>query len=115
MQTAYIIVAGFLALALVSSAIGKLVRAAPVIENLSRAGVTERMYPGLAAVEVIGGCGLLLGIWLPWMGIAAAIGVILYFIGAVGFHIHAKDPNATPAVALGLFGAAALVLRVLSF
>lgn len=51
---------------------------------------------------------------MPLIGSAAAIGVFLYFIGAVVAHVRAKDYEIAPAVVLALLAAAALVLRVLS-
>lgn len=51
---------------------------------------------------------------MPLIGSAAAIGVVLYFIGAVVTHLRVKDYEIAPPVALALLAAAALVLRVLS-
>lgn len=36
------------------------------------------MYLSLAAVETAGAVGLILGIWVPWIGVSAAIGVVLH-------------------------------------
>jgi DoxX-like family len=57
---------------------------------------------------------LLVGLWVPAIGVAAAIGVILYFIGAVSFHVRAHDTGLVPPVVIGLLGVAALVLRLAS-
>ncbi|MBM6405388.1 DoxX family protein [Phycicoccus sp. CSK15P-2] len=114
MVIAYVVIALFLSVALVLSAVGKVRRMEQVVENLSKAGVTDGMYRPLAAAEAAGAVGLVLGIWVPWLGVLAAAGVVLYFLGAVGFHVRAKDPGFGPAAFLGALGAAALVLRLLS-
>ena len=48
--------------------------------------------------------------WWP-IGIAAAIGVILYFLGAIIFHLRVHDKQLAPATVLLLAGVTALVLR----
>lgn len=114
MSTAANIIAVILAVGLAGSAAGKLAKAAPVVENLTRAGVPLSMYPFLAAVEVAGAIGLVWGIWWAPIGIAAATGVILYFIGAVAFHVREKDYAVAPPVSYGLLAVAALVTRILA-
>ena len=51
--------------------------------------------------------------WWP-IGIAAAVGVVLYFIGAVGAHLRVKDRNFGPALVLLVVAVVALVLRWLT-
>jgi hypothetical protein len=51
--------------------------------------------------------------WWP-IGIAAAVGVVLYFAGAVGAHLRVKDRNFAPALVLFAVAVAALVLRSLT-
>ncbi|MFJ3171081.1 DoxX family protein [Streptomyces roseus] len=57
-----------------------------------------------------GGCGA--GLWVRPLGVAASIGVTLYFAGAVISHLRVKDFDLAPAAVLTLVAAAALVLRV---
>lgn len=114
MSVAATVLAIVLAVVLVGSAIGKLRRAAPVVENLTRAGVPDGMYPFLAAVEVAGAVGLVAGIWWAPIGVAAAIGVVLYFVGAVGYHLRQRDYQITPPVSLLLIAVAAAVTRALA-
>jgi hypothetical protein len=33
-----------------------------------------------------------LGLWAKPLGIAAGVGLVLYFVGALYFHLRAKDP-----------------------
>jgi hypothetical protein len=77
--------------------------------------VPMKWFPWLAACEFAGAAGLLLGLaWAP-LGIAAAVGLILYFIGAIVAHLRVGDIKGigTPAVPL-LLAAGCLVTRVLT-
>jgi hypothetical protein len=65
----------------------------------------------LASAELLGAVGLAIGLfWWP-LGVAAAIGVILYFTGAVGSHLRVRDSakNAVPVLILAIL---ALALRL---
>jgi uncharacterized membrane protein YphA (DoxX/SURF4 family) len=115
MNVAYIVVAALLSVLLVFSASGKLTKNEKQIESLSKAGVPLKMLPPLAALEIAGAIGLVIGIFYAPLGIAAAIGVVLYFVGAIIAHIRSNDVKGIsgPAPVL-VFAAATLVLRVVS-
>lgn len=114
MFTAYAVVATLLALALTASATFTLLRNPAVISNMHRLGVPDSWLPRLAALKAAGAIGLVAGLWVAPLGIAAATGVTLYFIGAVITHLRAKDYELAPAAALTLVALAALVLRATS-
>ena len=65
----------------------------------------------LGTLKRAGALGLLVGLGLPVIGIAAATGLVLYFIGAVIAHLRARVLYniAFPGAYLGL-SAASLVL-----
>jgi DoxX-like family len=65
----------------------------------------------LGTLKLAGALGLLVGLGLPVIGIAAATGLVLYFIGAVIAHLRARVLYniAFPGAYLGL-SAASLVL-----
>ncbi|ASR01761.1 DoxX family protein [Gordonia rubripertincta] len=115
MFIATLIVSLLLALALLSSASGKLTKKPAVIEQITAVGVPADKIPLLGYLEIAGALGLIAGLfWWP-IGVAAAIGVILYFLGAVISHLRVKDvKGSAPAAALALVAVAALVLRLLS-
>jgi hypothetical protein len=116
MFIAYTIIAIIMSLLLVSSGVAKLRRNPNLIHGLHEViGVPLRLIPWLAVCEFAGAAGLLIGIvWWP-LGIAAAIGVIAYFIGASIGHVRVKDFKGlpTPAVIL-LIAIVILVVRSLS-
>jgi uncharacterized membrane protein YphA (DoxX/SURF4 family) len=112
---AYAIVAVLLAVILLGSAAAKLTRYEQVVTTLTGVGVPIEWFPRLASLEIAAAIGLVVGLFVPAVGVAAAIGVILYFIGAVRFHVRAHDTKGLPPpVVIGLLGVAALVLRLAS-
>ncbi|MCG5216897.1 DoxX family protein [Streptosporangium sp. KLBMP 9127] len=63
----------------------------PVTANLLRLGVGSTMTRAIGALEIAGALGLAAGLWLKPLAIAAAAGLTLLLIGAVGFHLRARD------------------------
>jgi hypothetical protein len=57
-----------------------------------------------------GAAGLLAGFAVPVLGMAAAIGLVVYFIGAVSAHVRVRDPKVGGAVSFLVMAAAALVV-----
>jgi len=79
-------------------------------------GVPLRYFPLLAACEFAGALGLVLGIWWPPLGVAAGIGLVLYFVGAVVSHLRVGDfKGLGPATFMLVVAAGALALRVLTY
>ena len=114
MKIALDILGGFIALAMTFSAFGKVTRNAGAIAAIAHVGVKEKQYNQLALLEILGALGLLVGIWSKPIGIAAATGIALYFIGAQTAHIRVKDSfkNFAPATFLFLVSAAVLILEL---
>ncbi len=114
MTTALIIFAGFIGLSITFSAFGKIKRIPSAIEAIAHVGVKEKQYNQLAALELLGSLGLLVGIWSKPIGVAAATGICLYFIGAQTAHLRMKDPIAKmfPAIFLFMISAATLILEL---
>jgi hypothetical protein len=115
MFIAYAVIGILLAAVLVASAVAKLTQNKGIVESLTGVGVPLRMFPFLAACEIAGALGLLIGLWYAPLGIAAAIGLVLYFIGAVGTHLRKRDFKGLPTAAVILVAAAVtLALRALT-
>lgn len=65
-------------------------RAEWVRGNMRRYGIPDRALPALAAIKGVGAAGLLAGLWLPAVGLAAAAGLVLYFLGALATVLRAR-------------------------
>ncbi len=116
MYIAYIIIAIIMSLLLIGSGTAKLRHVPTVVHGVHEVvGVPMRWFPWLAACEFAGAAGLLIGIvWWP-LGVAAAIGVVIYFIGASVGHVRVKDFKGLSApVVILLFAIAVLVVRSIS-
>jgi hypothetical protein len=112
MFTAYIVVTVLAVVALTFSATADFVRYHKVLTNMARAGVPESWLTKLAFLKAAGAVGLLVGFVVPPIGIAAAVGVILFFVGAIITHLRARWYSFSfPSVYL-LLGLGSLVLGV---
>jgi len=61
-----------------------------VLANSARVGVPRSWLPLLGGLKLAGGVGLLIGLaGVPLIGVAAAAGLVAYFIGAVATHVRA--------------------------
>jgi hypothetical protein len=114
MFIAYVIVAALLSFALLGSGAAKLTRQPKIVESLTGLGVPASWLPLLAGAEIAGAAGLLIGLGVAGLGIAAAIGVVLYFVGATTAHLRKGDHEIAPTVVLGLLAVAAIILRAAS-
>ncbi|MCX4094170.1 DoxX family protein [Nocardia sp. alder85J] len=72
------------------SAVSMLLRAKWVVEPLAEYGVPASWWPWLGIAKAAGALGLLVGLAVPAIGIAAAIGLVLYFLGAVVTVLRAR-------------------------
>ncbi|MGI5449656.1 DoxX family protein [Streptomyces sp. CA-243310] len=114
MFIAYVAIAALLALTLAASATLTLRRNETILANMRKVAVPDSLLPTLAALKAAGAVGLVVGMWVAPLGVAAAAGVTLYFIGAVVSHLRVKDYDLAPAAVLTLLSAAALALRLAS-
>lgn len=53
------------------------------VENFRRFGYPQWFRVVTGSLEVLGGLGLLIGIWLPWLAALASAGLTLVMLGAV--------------------------------
>jgi uncharacterized membrane protein YphA (DoxX/SURF4 family) len=88
----YIIVAAVFTVMLTMSARMKLVRDPLAVEVIDGVvGAPLRAFPVLALLEVAGGLGLLIGIGLEPLGVAAGACLVAYFIVAIMSHLRRHD------------------------
>lgn len=85
-----------LSLLLVFSAVPDITRDPKITEGLKALGVPDNWFLPLGLVKIAGALGLLAGIAYRPLGIAAATGVVLYFLGAVMTHVRGGDKKEAP-------------------
>ncbi|MGZ8177826.1 DoxX family protein [Williamsia sp. SKLECPSW1] len=86
----------------------------PATEQLTARGLSANLVRFIGAAEVAGAIGLLIGLaWQP-LGIAAAIGLVIVFIGAVVFHARFGDFSDTQTRGAALPSVAVMVLSIVT-
>ncbi|MBO3090055.1 DoxX family protein [Cellulomonas dongxiuzhuiae] len=116
MFIALVVLTVLLALVSVNSAVMKLRRNERVVTSITgTVGFPERYLGLLAALEIAGAVGIVVGLWVVPLGIAAAVGLTLYFLGAIIGHLRVRDTQGVtmPLVPL-ILSVAVLVLRVVT-
>jgi hypothetical protein len=114
MFTAYVVVTVLAAAANAFSATLDFIRYKPILINMARVGVPESWITMLGLLKAAGALGLLIGIGVPLIGTAAAVGLVLFFVGAIITHLRAHDFSFGLALVFLLLAVAALVLRLAS-
>lgn len=72
-------------------AVADYAKAGFVLKNSAEVHVPAGALPYLATLKLAGAAGLVVGLTVvPWLGVAAGIGLVLFFIGAVAAHIRAR-------------------------
>jgi hypothetical protein len=115
MHIAYLVITVVFALMVTFSGVGKIRRdPLPVRVVHETVGVPLKYFALLAACEFAGAVGLVVGIWWPLIGIAAGIGLVLYFVGAVVSHLRVRDVKGIGSGAFMLvLAAGVLAIRIL--
>jgi uncharacterized membrane protein YphA (DoxX/SURF4 family) len=116
MFIALIIVTVLLAAMLAMSASMKLRKHEQVVAVIGgTVGVPARAFPVLAGLELAGAAGILIGLWAQPLGIAAAVGLVLYFIGALTGYLRVGDTkNLTMPLPPLVLSIAVLALQLLT-
>lgn len=115
MFTAYVVVTLLAIAANAFSGVAALVRFGPILPGMARVGVPKSWLTVLGILKTAGALGLLLGLLgVPLIGTAAAIGLVLFFVGAIIAHLRARDFSPQFGLAIGFFllATAALVLSL---
>ena len=114
MTTNLILVGVLLIAASAGSGVAKLLKVPSVMESMSSVGVSPRQVTVLAALEIAGAIGLLLGVWSKPLGIVSAVCLALYFIGAVASHVRTRHSVAElgPAAVIAVIAITTTVLEV---
>ncbi|GAB94885.1 putative membrane protein YphA (DoxX/SURF4 family) [Kineosphaera limosa] len=112
-----------LGLAMVGAGTAKVRHQEPVTSTLDRLKVSRSLQRTIGFLEVLGGIGVALGgvaitIGSPlgWLGVAAAIGLVLMMAGALSWHAKERDTlkNSSGALILFVFSGAVAALQILT-
>lgn len=95
------------ALLMLAAARRKLTGEPPTPESADHPSISAKQYRLLGLVEVLAVIGIVLGIWVPALGLAAGIGVVALLVGALGFHLRFRHPVKAMVPALVGLAAAA--------
>ncbi|MFG2502892.1 DoxX family protein [Streptomyces sp. NPDC048441] len=90
MSTAHVVVTVLAAVMVGFSAASVFLRSQWVMQPMADYGVPLSWLPWLGAAKAAGAAGLLVGVFVPFVGVAAGIGLVLYFTGAVVTVIRAR-------------------------
>lgn len=112
MDTLATIVSLVLAFGLLGSGTATLAKAPPIVANITGVGWPEDRLWVLAVLKLTGAVGLVAGVWVSGLGTAAAVGVVLYFVGAIVFHLRVRNHELAPALLFLVLGTASLALQV---
>jgi len=110
MFTAYVVVTVLAAAANIFSATLDFIRFKRILISMAKANVPESWLTMLGILKAAGALGLLVGISIPLIGTAAAIGLILFFVAAIITHLRAHDYSFGLALVFLLLALAPLVL-----
>lgn len=92
MHTAYLVVT-LIAIAFNGfSGVAALAHFAPIIPGMEAAGVplSWLTFP-IGTLKTLGALGLVVGLWIPAIGLAAAAGLVIFFVCAMYTHVLADD------------------------
>ncbi|WP_353612201.1 DoxX family protein [Mycobacterium sp. IS-1556] len=89
LTTAYVVVTVVTASVNLAAAVADFARAQFVLDNAAAVHLSDRSIAPLGVLKAAGAAGLIVGLLgVPMIGLAAAVGLVLFFIGAVAFHVH---------------------------
>ena len=117
MNIASLVITILLAAMVFFSGVGKIRRDPRIVQVVHEVvGVPLQYFPILAACEFGGALGVVVGIWWPWLGVVAGVGLVLYFVGALVSHLRVGDVKGIgPAAFMLTLAALALGLRILTY
>ena len=87
-----------------------------ILDNIAKWGGSHSRLFTLGALKAAGALGLLLGIGVPLIGVAAATGLVLFFVGAIavviraGWYSHLPWPSTYLLLAVGSLALRLVVL-----
>jgi hypothetical protein len=118
MEIARILLSVLVAVLLLGTGGGKVLRLGYSQRGRIELGLSQSFWILTGTLELLATIGLIAGIWLVPLGLAAAVGVVALMIGALSFRLRTRDPKVIRGVVADLIVAilavAVVVLSVLS-
>ena len=91
MTTTYLVVTVITAIVTAGIAVADYIPAGFVLANSADVGVSRSWLPTLGTLKLAGAIGLIVGVLGPHpIGVAAGIGLVLFFVGAIVVHVRAR-------------------------
>lgn len=85
----------------------------PYIRNdLERLGCSETVIRTIPVVKIAAVAGLVVGLWVPWIGVLAAAGMLVYFVVALDYHRRNSDSIDKYIPAVGFMALIAITMVV---
>lgn len=112
MRTLSIVVIVIAALACGHAATLNFIGARSVKAVADRLRMSHTWMLPLGALLASGSAGLLIGLTVPVLGIAAAGGLVAYFVCAIGAHVRARDRGVGGAIVFLVLALAALAAEI---
>jgi hypothetical protein len=114
MFTAYVVVTILAAAATTFAATADFLCPQWLLANMTKVGVPRSWLFPLGALKAAGALGLLVGLGVPLLGVVAAGGLVLFFVGAILTHIRAHWYSFAYPAAFLLLAVGSLGLRLAS-
>jgi uncharacterized membrane protein YphA (DoxX/SURF4 family) len=95
------------------SGLTKLVGVEAIEASAKALGISHRLHVTAGILELSAVAGLVIGVWWQGLRIAAAAGLTIMMILAVGYHMRARDKPANTSVP-AVLGVLALIATIFS-
>ncbi|MDT4926516.1 MAG: hypothetical protein QOG01_4229 [Pseudonocardiales bacterium] len=114
MFTLTVVVTALLAALFLAAGGAKLASARQSLSIRDHLGAPPQLWRMIGLFEAAGVAGVVIGLRLWALGVAAAVGLLVLSIGAIASHVrvHDKGGDAVPAVLGVVLALAAVVLRI---
>jgi hypothetical protein len=111
---AHVVISVLLAVGLAGAAALDFARYEPILSSMAKAGVPASWLTTLGTLKAAGALGVLIGLAVPPIGMTAAAGVVLFFVGAIVTHLRVHDRGFGLAAGFLLLAAATLGLGLVT-
>jgi uncharacterized membrane protein YphA (DoxX/SURF4 family) len=105
-----------LAVAIVGAGLPKLMANRKSLDIARHVGASPSLWRIIGGLELAAAAGLIIGLWVAWLGILAALGLVLLMAGALFFHQRVNDPPKAmaPPASIGVVALLTVILRTAS-